>query len=65
MRPRRSLLYVPGNEEKKVRKAASLPADVVVLDCEDGVAISMKVRIFCYEYTNQDNKVIAPYLNAF
>ena len=43
LRPRRSLLYVPGNETKKVSKAAGLSADVVVLDCEDGVAQSMKV----------------------
>ena len=42
-RPRRSLLYVPGNETKKVVKAAGLTADVVVLDCEDGVAQSSKV----------------------
>ena len=43
LRPRRSLLYVPGNESRKVKKAAGLPADVVVLDCEDGVAQTMKV----------------------
>jgi len=43
LRPRRSLLYVPGNETKKINKAAGLSADVVVLDCEDGVAQSMKV----------------------
>lgn len=42
-RPRRSLLYVPGNETKKVVKASGLKADVVVLDCEDGVAQSAKV----------------------
>ena len=42
-RPRRSLLYVPGTDDKKVQKAASLNADVVVLDCEDGVALPMKV----------------------
>jgi len=42
LRPRRTLLYVPGNEEKKVKKAASLNADVVVMDCEDGVALTMK-----------------------
>lgn len=42
-RPRRSLLYVPGSDAKKVQKAALLNADVVVLDCEDGVALPMKV----------------------
>ena len=45
-RPRRSLLYVPGNETKKVVKAAGLKADVVVLDCEDGVAQSAKACYF-------------------
>ena len=42
LRPRRTLLYVPGNEEKKVKKAAGLDADVVVFDCEDGVALNKK-----------------------
>ncbi|XP_057294846.1 LOW QUALITY PROTEIN: citramalyl-CoA lyase, mitochondrial-like [Hydractinia symbiolongicarpus] len=41
-RPRRSVLYVPGNDTKKIEKASGLPADVVVLDCEDGVALNMK-----------------------
>lgn len=43
VRPRRSLLYVPGTDERKVIKATGLSADVVVLDCEDGVALTMKV----------------------
>ena len=42
LRPRRTLLYVPGNEEKKVKKAAGLQADAVVMDCEDGVALNKK-----------------------
>ena len=42
--PRRSLLYIPGNDEKKVTKATGLAADCVVLDCEDGVAFNRKVR---------------------
>lgn len=49
-RPRRSLLYVPGTDDKKMQKAALLNADVVVLDCEDGVALPMKVgnsRVCC------------------
>uniref|UniRef100_A0A7M6DRE8 HpcH/HpaI aldolase/citrate lyase domain-containing protein n=1 Tax=Clytia hemisphaerica TaxID=252671 RepID=A0A7M6DRE8_9CNID len=43
-KPRRSLLYVPGDENKKVQKASGLDADVVVLDCEDGVAQSKKFK---------------------
>ena len=40
--PRRSLMYVPGNDERKVSKIPSLGADCVCLDCEDGVAVNMK-----------------------
>ncbi|XP_029112515.1 citramalyl-CoA lyase, mitochondrial [Scleropages formosus] len=40
--PRRAVLYVPGNDERKLRKLASLRADCAVLDCEDGVAINKK-----------------------
>ena len=43
LRPRRSLLYIPGNDERKIKKASSLNADIVVLDCEDGVALNRKV----------------------
>jgi citrate lyase subunit beta/citryl-CoA lyase len=39
---RRSFLYVPGGEERKVRKAPSIGADVVVLDLEDAVPPGMK-----------------------
>lgn len=40
--PRRSLLYVPGDSLRKVTKASSLPADTLILDLEDGVALSQK-----------------------
>ena len=41
---RRSLLYVPGSDQKKITKAvSSLDADIVVIDLEDGVAENMKV----------------------
>ena len=43
LRPRRSLLYIPGNDERKIQKASNLNADIVVLDCEDGVAVNRKV----------------------
>lgn len=42
--PRRSFLYIPGNEERKVSKASGLNADCVVLDCEDGVAVNKKAQ---------------------
>jgi len=38
MRPRRALLYVPGDQERKIVKAAGLDVDSVCLDLEDGVA---------------------------
>ena len=40
--PRRALLYVPGNDEKKLKKIKEYGADSCVMDCEDGVAQNMK-----------------------
>ena len=50
MRPRRALLYVPGDDLRKMHKAAALAAsnehfersDCICLDIEDGVALSRK-----------------------
>jgi citrate lyase beta subunit len=42
MRSRRALLYVPGNDEKKITKAAGLNVDGIILDLEDGVAANRK-----------------------
>lgn len=44
MRARRTLLYVPGSDWRKIEKAASLGADCVCLDLEDGVAPSSKAE---------------------
>lgn len=38
----RSLLFAPGNHPRRVEKALSLPADGVILDLEDAVAVSEK-----------------------
>lgn len=38
----RSLLFVPGNDERKLGKAGSLGADLVVIDLEDAVAEAEK-----------------------
>lgn len=47
--PRRAVLYVPGNDEKKIKKIPSLNVDCAVLDCEDGVAVNKKVMAwFCF-----------------
>jgi citrate lyase beta subunit len=42
MRARRALLYTPGDDPHKIRKAANLDVDCVCLDIEDGVAINQK-----------------------
>src|SRR5712675_1717547 len=38
IRPRRSVLYMPGSNARAIEKARSLPADAVILDLEDSVA---------------------------
>jgi citrate lyase subunit beta/citryl-CoA lyase len=43
MRPRRSVLYMPGSNARAIEKAKTLPADVVILDLEDSVAPDAKV----------------------
>ena len=40
--PRRSQLYVPGNNEKMIAKASTLQADSVILDLEDAVPLGEK-----------------------
>mmetsp|Transcript_8632 Transcript_8632/g.14538 ORF Transcript_8632/g.14538 Transcript_8632/m.14538 type:complete len:296 (+) Transcript_8632:90-977(+) len=37
LRPRRSALYIPGSNARALEKARSLPADVLIFDCEDAV----------------------------
>jgi citrate lyase subunit beta/citryl-CoA lyase len=43
VRPRRSVLYMPGSNARALEKAKTLPADAVVLDLEDAVAPDAKV----------------------
>ena len=40
--PRRSVLYMPGSNERALEKAKSLPADSLILDLEDAVAPNAK-----------------------
>ncbi len=44
LRPRRSVLYMPGSNERALIKAQSLAADCVVFDLEDGCAPEVKVE---------------------
>ncbi len=42
IRPRRSVLYLPGSNARAIEKARGLDADVVILDLEDAVAPEAK-----------------------
>ncbi|WP_154761444.1 HpcH/HpaI aldolase/citrate lyase family protein [Amycolatopsis pithecellobii] len=42
MKPRRSVLYMPGANERALEKAKTLPADALILDLEDAVAPDAK-----------------------
>ncbi len=42
IRPRRSVLYMPGSNARALEKAKSLPADALILDLEDAVAPGAK-----------------------
>ena len=43
IRPRRSVLYMPGANDRALEKAKSLPADALILDLEDSVAPDAKL----------------------
>ncbi len=42
MRPRRSVLYIPGDNARALDKARSLPTDSIIIDLEDSVAPTNK-----------------------
>ncbi|HEU5275815.1 MAG TPA: aldolase/citrate lyase family protein, partial [Xanthobacteraceae bacterium] len=42
VRPRRSVLYMPGSNARAIEKAKTLPVDGVVIDLEDAVAPDAK-----------------------
>lgn len=42
MHSRRALLYMPGDDWKKITKALTLGVDCICMDMEDGVAVSQK-----------------------
>jgi citrate lyase subunit beta/citryl-CoA lyase len=44
VRPRRSVLYMPGSNPRALEKARDLPADVLILDLEDAVAPEAKLQ---------------------
>ena len=42
-RPRRSVLYMPGSNERALQKAKAIPADALIFDLEDAVAPDAKL----------------------
>ena len=44
VRPRRSVLYMPGSNARAMEKARELPADALILDLEDAVAPDAKAK---------------------
>jgi citrate lyase beta subunit len=44
MHSRRALLYMPGDDRRKIEKAATLGVDCICMDLEDGTAISRKAE---------------------
>jgi citrate lyase beta subunit len=44
MRARRALLYMPGDDMRKIKKAAGLGVDSICMDMEDGVALNRKAE---------------------
>ncbi len=42
IKPRRSVLYMPGANDKALEKAKTLPCDAIIFDTEDSVAPDMK-----------------------
>ena len=41
-RPYRSVLYIPGSNERALEKAKTLPVDAIIFDLEDAVAVDAK-----------------------
>ncbi len=44
MHSRRALLYMPGDDRRKIEKATTLGVDCICMDIEDGVAITRKAE---------------------
>src|SRR5512145_727189 len=44
MHSRRALLYMPGDDRRKIEKATTLGVDCICMDMEDGVAITRKTE---------------------
>ncbi len=59
MRSRRALLYMPGSDDHKIKKALELGVDSICMDLEDGVAINRKDharQVIAHALANYDFK---------
>lgn len=70
MRPFRSVLYMPGSNQRALEKAKTLPADALILDLEDAVAPDAKsdARAMIAEAVNSGgygNRYLLVRLNGF
>ena len=46
MHSRRALLYMPGDDRRKIEKSTSLSVDSICMDMEYGVAITRKIDVW-------------------
>ena len=44
LRPRRSVLYMPAANDRALEKAQTIPADAIIFDLEDAVAVDEKAN---------------------
>ena len=44
MHSRRALLYMPGDDRRKIEKSTTLGVDCVCMDMEDGTAVNKKAE---------------------
>ncbi len=44
MHSRRALLYMPGDDRRKIEKSTTLGVDCICMDMEDGVAMTRKQK---------------------
>ncbi len=44
MHSRRALLYMPGDDRRKIEKSTTLGVDCICMDMEDGVAMARKTE---------------------
>jgi (3S)-malyl-CoA thioesterase len=69
-KPFRSLLYIPGSKERALEKATGLPADGIIFDLEDAVAVDEKANaraMVAHTLANRDygNRALMVRINGY